>query len=608
MSHNLNRTRLILLVLLILPSPFAFALGLGNIKVESYLNEPLIARVDLLVRAGEDISEVTAKLASAEDYALIGANRGAISVPLRFTVDTQTDQPFVRVTSNLPVKEPIVRLILELNWASGRLLREYTVFLDPPTVPSASAPPAVIDQRRQATPPAAQTQLPEKPGLAADSDSATEEVVPSTLESDRRASAPVASTSGSEDVYGPVQSGDTLWHIASSWSDGSDVSVNQVMLAIQRNNPQAFINNNINLLKRGAILRMPAAEDISAISAAAAREEVQEQARLFAAESGSQPVQTASSAASTQGVATAVETPLVDVASEMSSPGRPEPAVEDSAQLEIVPPSEESSMDSAYGAKDTEEGSKASTSVDALQEELARKEEALITEQQTNEFLQQRIKELESRAQEADLVVEDEELASMESRLREQREAAESATDAETQEAPASSTVPHVVTSPDPTEVPWYKRWIAWTIGLLVLVAAALGWYRSRRDDTALEGAVAGSGGGAVRGIKDDAEEILKVLEPTDKSPRASGESPADVKEADAAAKPAPRAGQSRHFDHEEAHILDVESADPEVRLDLARAYISMGDREAARAILGEVIEQGDEAQKAEAERMLSGL
>lgn len=633
MPHNLNRTRLILLALLILTSPSVFALGLGNIKVESYLNEPLLARVDLLVRAGEDISEVTAKLASAEDYALIGANRGAISVPLRFTVDTQTDQPFVRITSNLPLKEPVVRLILELNWASGRLLREYTVFLDPPTVPSVSAPPAVLDQRRQPPPPAAEPESPELPASpeapdsASDSDSAEEEITPAAVEPDSQTNASFASESGiSEGEYGPVQSGDTLWRIASNWADGSDASVNQVMLAIQRNNPHAFIHNNINLLKRGAILRLPDAAEISAISAAAAREEVQEQAQEFAAESGSQAAQPADSAADSavnsapgaQTVATAVETPLVDVASEMSSTSHPDSPVEDSAHLEIVPPSEESSIDSAYGAKDTEEGSTASTSAAALQEELARKEEALITEQQTNEFLQRRIKELEAQIQPTDLVVEDEELASMESRLREQRQAEEAAVEVETEKDPAPSDVPHVTTSSEQTELPWYQRWITWVIGLLVVVAVALGWYRSRRGDLAPEGAVAAPDHAAVRGIKDDAEEVLKVLEPADQPapPSARGsdkdadrdDSPDDVQETDATLKAAPRSGQSRHFDHEEAHILDEESADPEVRLDLARAYISMGDREAARAILGEVLEHGDEAQKAEAEKMLSGL
>src|SRR5690606_30039918 len=105
------------------------------------------------VRPGEDISGVTARLASAEDYALIGASRDAISVPLRFTVDTQSDQPFIRVTSTLPVNQPVVRLIVELNWSSGRLLREYTLFLDPPVVP-ASAPPPVVDERRAAPAPA----------------------------------------------------------------------------------------------------------------------------------------------------------------------------------------------------------------------------------------------------------------------------------------------------------------------------------------------------------------------------------------------------------------------------------------------------------------------
>jgi pilus assembly protein FimV len=157
--------------------------------------------------------------------------------------------------------------------------------------------------------------------------------------------------------------------------------------------------------------------------------------------------------------------------------------------------------------------------------------------------------------------------------------------------------------------MPWYKRWIAWVIGLLVLMAIGFGWYRSRRGEVALEEAFAEPDGGAVRGIKDEAEEILKVLEPADQPSHADqDEGPTEEEEAGDSAKPAPRLGQSRHFDHEEAQVLDEESADPEVRLDLARAYISMGDREAARAILGEVIEHGDEAQKAEAEKMLSGL
>ncbi|MDZ4730546.1 MAG: FimV/HubP family polar landmark protein [Xanthomonadales bacterium] len=628
MSYNMNPARLIWLALLILLSPSVFALGLGNIKVESYLNEPLIARIDLLVRPGEDISGVTAKLASAEDYALIGASRDAISVPLRFTVDTQTDQPFVRVASNLPVSEPVVRLIIELNWASGRLLREYTLFLDPPTVPSVSTPPPVIDQRRQ--PPAAAQPEPamesavEEDSIVEDSYSAAKQAEPPEEESVSQTGGQFTSDSGAEEsvsdesVYGPVQSGDTLWRIASNWADSSGASVNQVMLAIQRNNPQAFINNNINLLKRGAILRMPGSGDISAISSAAAREEVQQQELVFAGGVALQPSSQDSPQASSQAIAPAVETPLVDVASEMSSTSQADPRVNESPQLEIVPPSEDSGTDSAYGAKDTAEGSSASTSAVALQEELARKEEALITEQQTNEYLQQRIKELESQVQavgSADLVVEDEEMAAMESRLRDQRQADDSAGDVEAEAVQAAPAVPQVTTDSSSAGKPWYTRWITWVIVLLVLAAAAFGWLRSRRGGDAPELAVADTNETGVRGIKDEAEEILKVLKPADKPAHSIDEDSDTVSDAsskeesdDDSGRPVTRFSQSRHFDHEEAHVLDEDSADPEVRLDLARAYIAMGDREAARAILGEVIEHGDEAQKAEAQDMLAGL
>jgi len=604
----MKAVRLVLIILLLLLSPAVFALGLGNAKVESYLNQALNARIDLLVRPGEDISGVTARLASAEDYALIGASLDAIPVPLRFTVDTQSDQPFVRVTSSLPINQPIVRLIIELNWASGRLLREYTLFLDPPTVPAA-APPPIIDQRQLPDASAAGQPVPPPEQSVPESGDEDSAVADAETTSESEPASESSRQVSRENQFGPVQSGDTLWRIASDWAAGSGASVNQVMLAIQRNNPQAFINNNINLLKRGAILRMPNSADIEAISVDAARSEVQEQAQLFSNRTTSQ-----ASLPVPQSTSRAVETPLVDVASDMSSSTASDPGSGGAAQLEIVPPSEESSADSAYGAEDSAEKSSASTSVVALQEELARKEEALITEQQTNEYLQQRVQELESQLEASDenqLLVEDEELADMETRLREQRQAAGAEEQTAVQQpAPEQRDVPSV-TSPVTPARPWYKNWATWLIGLLVLLAAGFGWYRSRSagEEAAL---VSASREETVRGMKDEAEEILKVLKP-----ESGAELTADADmEANAKSAPAAEAGpvagsrytQARHLHHEEAYVLDEDSADPEVRLDLARAYISMGDREAARAILGEVIEHGNDVQKAEAQAMLTNL
>ncbi|HET6565009.1 MAG TPA: FimV/HubP family polar landmark protein [Xanthomonadales bacterium] len=614
-SSKAKGARIITLAMLMFFSPLVFGLGLGNVKVESFLNQPLNARIDLLVRPGEDISGVTASLASAEDYALIGASRDAISVPLRFTVDSQSEQPFVRVTSDLPVSQPVVRLIVELNWASGRLLREYTLFLDPPVV-AAAAPPPVIDERRQ--PPAPATappvEAPVQSSISDTSEAVTEAEQDATPEAgtgsgptDVAGEEPGSSSSvqfSGDDEYGPVKSGDTLWKIASNWSDGSAASINQVMLAIQRNNPQAFINNNINLLKRGAILRMPSSADIAAISPTEATAEVREQAALFAAGSASQP--------RVQAVAPAVETPLVDVASEMSSASQPVPDVDDGPKLEIVPPSEGSSADSAYGDEDSPEGSSASTSMVSLEEELALKEEALITEQQTNEYLQQRIDELESKVANsdgADLVVEDEQLAGMEARLRDDREAAAA------EQANQTKTEQVTQVTEDPA-LPWYRRWMGWLIGSLVVLVAGIGWVFSRRNNTEFDLGVAAAGGQTVRNIKDEAEEILKVLEPVSESGAEQDNKGKDSaqpatgteKQPEAEQVAAQKFSQAKHLDHEEALVLDEDSADPEVRLDLARAYISMGDREAARAILGEVIEHGDEAQKSEAQTMLDAI
>jgi hypothetical protein len=140
----------------------------------------------------------------------------------------------------------------------------------------------------------------------------------------------------------------------------------------------------------------------------------------------------------------------------------PEAELQD--QLELVPPSEESDLDSAYGLEESENGSAdPSDAVSTLREDLARKEEELITQQQENEYLADRIKELESqllRAEEGS--AEDADLARMEERLREERVAKAAA-----------------AASRD-DEKPWYSRFSAWLIGLLVLAVGVIGWLVSR--------------------------------------------------------------------------------------------------------------------------------
>jgi len=579
-------------------SSSAWSLGLGDASVESYLNQPLQLKIDLISRATDDMTSVTARLASAEDYALIGANLDSVPVPIGFSVEDIDGDAYILATSSLPISEPVVRLIVEVNWSSGRLLREYTIFLDPLTI-NEPAPIPRIDKR--ATPRAAVAAPVEQPTPAASTAAAEPAQEASPAAGNTPARVPV------DGEYGPVGSGETLWGIASGWSRGTDLDINQVMIAIQRENPQAFLKDNINLLKRGAILRMPRVEDVRAISTAAAISQVSAQNEEFrggspapAVISSSTPLladETAISEAEDSGQQTAEseltdETVAVDSADEeIFDEEISGEDMESTPQLELVPPSEGSDLDSASGFVESDDSNAdASIAVSTLREDLARTQEELVTEQQQNEYLAERIEELESQlASSDDGNVKSGELANMEDRLREQRLAENEA---------AGRDDSH-----------WYNHLSTWLIGLLILAAAMVGWWFSRRRFGAeFESA---NDDQQLREIKDEAEEVLRVLKDPDE-PDAVEEAADETGRPDsqptatpelAARSPRPPASGEAVVD-----LLDEESSDPEIQLDLARAYISMGDKEAARVILEEVGTNGNEEQREEAKKMLSRL
>jgi pilus assembly protein FimV len=576
-------------------SPAAWSLGLGDVTVESFLNQPLQVKIDLISRETDDMASVTARLASADDYEMIGASRESVAVPIHFSVEDIDGDAYILATSSLPISDPVLRLIVEVNWSSGRQLREYTVFLDPATF-SERAPIPRIDKR--AVPAPAVATAPDQPA----------EKTPEASPGEPAAEVTAGSKPAREPVdgeYGPVANGETLWGIASNWSRGTGLDINRVMIAIQRENPQAFLRDNINLLKRGAILRMPRVDDVRAISAAAAISEVREQQDALnsrgstaSAASPATPLLAAQTAISDveEGRQEIDETIPEEEISEL------EPVVEElteqepdlSPQLELVPPSQESSLDSAYGFEESEDSSAdASIAVSALREDLARTEEDLITQQQQNEYLAERIKELESQLASTEQGnVEDANMANMEERLREQRLAEAAATEKES--------------------TPWYSRISVWLIGLLVFAAGFTGWWFSRRRSA--DDLLAGSDDQQLREIKDEAEEVLRVLNEPDGPDAAvdAADETADEKEGAASDSAAPQKGQrsARPLGTGDgnAEVLDEESSDPEIQLDLARAYISMGDKEAARVILEEVGTNGSEEQREEANKMLKLL
>ena len=233
----------------------ASALGMGEIKLQSNLNQPLVAEIKLLQARDLTEDEILINLASKEEFQRAGVDRPYFLTELKFSVDlTATSGPVIRISSRKPVREPYLNFILESQWPNGRILREYTVLLDLPVFSDEAAAP--VQSARSST--SKSTAAPSKPLAKA---------APQQSVQSRR-----AGTAG--EVYGPVSSSDTLWEIALKVRPNSSYSVHKTMLAIQRLNPEAFINGNINLLRRGQVLRVPSADDIGQFSQKQALNEV----------------------------------------------------------------------------------------------------------------------------------------------------------------------------------------------------------------------------------------------------------------------------------------------------------------------------------------------
>lgn len=239
-----------------LSSGMAHALGLGEVTLQSSLNQPLVAEIELLEVRDLASNEVIPNLASPEEFVKAGVDRQYFLTDLKFTpVLKPNGKSVIRVTSSKVVREPYLNFLVEVLWPNGRLLREYTLLLDPPLY----SPQTTV---------AAAPQLP----IAAPAPRPSAAPAPAP-----RPAAP-APAPASRAIAGNeyrTTANDTLWEIAQRVGGGS--SVNQTMLAIQDLNPDAFIGGNINRMKSGQVLRLPDEQQIRSRSNAEAVAQVAEQ-------------------------------------------------------------------------------------------------------------------------------------------------------------------------------------------------------------------------------------------------------------------------------------------------------------------------------------------
>ncbi|WP_251359763.1 FimV/HubP family polar landmark protein [Kangiella sp. TOML190] len=260
-NNKFRRLMLPMAVATAMASPSLWGLGLGEISSKTKLNQPLSAEIRLLSSKEFEQTDLKAKIASYEAYSKFGVTKDPVHNKFVFDIIEQDDgSKFIKVMSKDAIREPYINFLVELTWPQGRLLREYTVLLDPP---------ALDNQSSQLVTPS-ETQAPVSSATSS-LDTASQTSPSSNSTARPKESSATTNTNQTRiaftgDSY-QVQRGNTLWSIARRVKP-EGASVNQTLAALYRNNPSAFINNDIDRLKAGAVLKVPTASSAQAVSRA----------------------------------------------------------------------------------------------------------------------------------------------------------------------------------------------------------------------------------------------------------------------------------------------------------------------------------------------------
>jgi len=524
-------------LIFLIPGPL-LSLGLGDIEVDSALNQPLKAKIYLISARPEELEEMRVELAPPNVFDRVGIPRPYFLTQLKFEpVLTSDGHTVIKVTSKGPVREPFLTFLVEVTWPKGRLLREYTVLLDPPEfaqeqAPQVAAPataelepvvdeakveveevpvpqaavtaeeeilaePEEIVQEEPAVTEASEQDIDElrakmdralgidhsEPVVAEEeSTEVTQEVVADeeptaeeleeavvketkdvaaedevvTAEDDAAAEEVLVTEDVSTDETGAIvgdeyttNKGDTLSEITKATRGSESVTLNQMMLAIQQANPNAFIQNNINLLKTGVVLRIPdeASEDVFTKEQATA--EVSRQNSLW---------REYREQVSSKMVATNIDAPdLVEEKQDISSELATE--AEETLQEATQEPAESKQDLNIMVTEETTESSSTSATqvaggedVQKLEQELVLSKELLQSREKENEDLKSRVGALESMLEKNDKIlnIQNQQLNELKQQLSTEIEKAEAAEKALQKQSISESAVETKQEQPEP--------------------------------------------------------------------------------------------------------------------------------------------------------------
>ncbi len=671
--------RIALATLLLLAAGNVLALGLGQIEVKSRINQPLLAEIPIVSTTPGELQGLKARLASAETFRRVGLEPPqGIAADLRFSLGNDVrGRPVIRVTTVAPVNQAVLNFLIEVDWGQGRLVREYSALVDAPRTASAplqtviSAPvvtaPNVVQRpvaRVEAPistealqPLAGATAAPLAMAPAGVGESAPQPVPVAEPTPASSAVMPEAAVAPTQDVvaaaassaiastpsqYGPIKAGETLSKIASGLDSASPYSLDQTMLALLRANPDAFLKDNINLLREGAVLRVPTSEDKGSVSIDEAQLVVREQTQQW--RQARRPV------IQPDGEVAGDAPRPADTVKPTATPTSPPMATEKAAKVPKQAQARLAIVPAAVSgrATGTRSGTNAGGEGKMLQQQLQQRDEDLAARTAEISDLKERVAELENLKQQQDqlLTMKDTELAAAQQRLAESRKAAT----VETTTEPATAVAQTAQQTQEPQ--PHASNMMPWLWGGLAVVGVGLlAWLLSRRrpaptapkprsglDHEALAASmrrpVAASqpvlaGDDVPPVVKNQGFDHVIDVSGLPTTPGAHVEAPTwhsgswvktDAQPevaAPAASSPRfvppveealPEAMASPESSSEAFNEILPEPASAEQRMKLARAFLDIGDLHSAKQLLLELMDSPDPAMRGDAAELLRGL
>lgn len=432
-----------------------YPLGLGELELNSALNQELNADIAVISATPEDAEQIIVKLADRDAFSRAGMDRPFLLQQLKFKIIQKNGKSFVRVTTKTPIREPFLSFLLEIDWPQGHLLREYTLLLDPPVYNTgATSAPATSSGSDHPFIDPADTQAQSQSGFSgqqAGQQNAQASGGYQAASTQNRQNAVISSNSGQSVSYQyqampqgaasstpgqyRVQQNDTLWSIADRMRPDSSVSIEQMMLALARKNPEAFIQENINGVKRGYILRTPTRDEINQTGRQQAVAEAREQGALWREYS-----QSAYSAS--PGSALEADAPAGGSAAEQRRDA--------DGHLSIVSANEDKGSDYAGANQDP------NAELARLKQDLAMAREQLESEKLEKEDLRSRLSGLEDRVKRV-IEMDDGELAELQQELQQTQEDAtaveeELIVEEPTEELVVEEPIEDLVVEEDPAE------------------------------------------------------------------------------------------------------------------------------------------------------------